>query len=99
MGIKTFLTQKRCVICLTPIPYAWKRCQKHSPRAFGIIPSNREVKKEIKLAYTEISAHLCEDLHFKCDKKKALASHVLLYDENMDIIGYYSPLYMLNKWL
>ena len=93
MGIKTFLAQKRCTTCGVLIPYAWKKCQTHSTRDLGAIPE----KKEIKLAYVDVPNHICEQLHFKCDKQKALQSHVLLYDENMDIIGYYSPLQALNK--
>lgn len=95
MGIKTFIERKTCPKCNNGVllPYAWRTCQKHSKRDLGVIPE----KKEIKVSYIKMSEYLIEDLHFKCDKQKALQSHVLLYDENMDIIGYYSPLQVLNK--
>lgn len=82
MGIKEFIQRATCPKCNNGVllPYSWKTCQLHDPlKRKKLSPTISEVKPAMFGAFT-----------FKCDRKKALESEMLVYDENMNIIGYKS---------
>lgn len=96
MGIKAFIAEKNCKTCGILIPSAWKYCKEHGTH----IPWKKKEKKPKvipKIKTSIINQNLYSHLEFHCNKEKALESEILVYDENMYIIGYYSPLQALNR--
>ena len=53
----------------------------------------KEISPIVKpIQYRELNLNEIHALHFRCDKKKALQSDVLVYDENLCVIGYKEPI-------
>jgi hypothetical protein len=75
MGLKMIIEKNTCVKCGTGllIP-AWKLCQKCRP--------------VLKSRASLVSSNLYGSLSFHCDRNKALESDMLVYDEDMNIVGY-----------
>lgn len=87
MGIKLFIEKKTCVGCGSGllIP-SWKFCKECSIK-----------RNHLELIVSEVKPTLYNTLTFHCDKKKALDSDMLMYDENMTVIGYRNPLFKLKS--
>ena len=88
MGIKQFIEQKKCRTCGILIPSAWKYCTSHG---------SFQPYKKLKPNVSTVDSKLYADLTFHCNREKALQSEMLVYDENMHIIGYRSPLFKLKE--
>lgn len=86
MGIKLFIEKKTCAKCggglLLP---AWKLCQ-------DCTPISRRTKPQI----SKVKPNLYSNLEYHCNKEKALESDMLVYDENMVVIGYRTPRFKLR---
>jgi hypothetical protein len=81
MGIKEFIQRATCPKCNNGIllPYSWKTCQEHDPQK----RKTPSLKKMNSYAYRSYV--------FQVPREKALESDLLVYDENMHIIGYRTP--------
>jgi len=77
MGIKKLINKGTCFDCgISLIVPSWKWCELHDPQ------------RRKKLSVKKTTTYAYRNFVFRCDKQKALESDVLIYDENMHIIGY-----------